>query len=126
MSDKPIMTPGPDHPITIRQDGARVTATAGGRTIADSSATLTLQEADYPPVRYFPRADVDMAVLERTEHSTYCPFKGDASYYSVRTGDTVVDNAVWTYEEPHPAMVEIKDYVAFYPDRVQVSEAATA
>ncbi|WGL50744.1 DUF427 domain-containing protein [Nocardioides sp. BP30] len=123
MSDKPIKTPGPDHPITIEHDGARVTAAVGGRTIADSSATLTLQEADYPAVRYFPRADVDMAVLARTDHATYCPFKGDASYFSVRTDDGVLDNAVWTYEEPHPAMTEIKEYLAFYPDRIQVTEA---
>lgn len=124
MSDKPIMLPGPGHPITVTHDGRRVRATAGGRTIADSAATLTLQEASYPAVRYFPRADVDMVALERTARTTYCPFKGDASYYSIHTDEGLLDNAVWTYEEPHPAMAEIKEYVAFYPDRVEVVEVS--
>ena len=120
MSQKPIKVPGPDHPITVTRGGTRVTATAEGRTIADSTATLTLQEGRYPAVEYFPRADVDMSQLERTEHATYCPYKGDASYYSLRTDDRLLDNAVWTYETPHPALAEIKEYVAFYPDRVDV------
>jgi uncharacterized protein (DUF427 family) len=120
MSQKPILLPGPDHPITVTRTGHRVTATAEGRTIADSTATLTLQEGRYPAVEYFPRADVDMSQLERTEHATYCPYKGDASYYSLRTDDRLLDNAVWTYETPHPALAEIKEYVAFYPDRVDV------
>lgn len=124
MSEKLVKVPGPDHPITIEHRGRHVVATANGRTIADSSATLTLQEADYPPVEYFPRADVDMSVFDRTEHTTYCPFKGDASYYSIRTDDGVLDNAVWTYETPYPAVAEIKEYVAFYPDRVEVREAS--
>ena len=120
MSDKPIKVPGPEHPITVTRAGHRVTATAGGHTIADSTGTLTLQEGHYPAVEYFPRADVDMAQLERTEHATYCPYKGDASYYSLRTDDGLLDNAVWTYETPHPALAEIQEYVAFYPDRVDV------
>ncbi|MDH2415646.1 DUF427 domain-containing protein [Nocardioides sp. CER19] len=124
MSQKPVLAPSPDHPITVRRDGARVTAVVGDRTIADSSATLTLQEADYPAVQYFPRADVNMSLLERTEHSTYCRYKGDASYFSIRTDDGLLDNAVWTYETPHPAMAEIKEYVAFYPDRVRVGETS--
>jgi uncharacterized protein (DUF427 family) len=124
MSEKPIKVPGPDHPISVARTGRRVTATAAGRTIAESTATLTLQEADYPAVEYFPRADVDMTQLERTEHATYCPYKGDASYYSVRTDGGLLDNAVWTYETPHPAMAEIKEYVAFYPDRVEVRETS--
>jgi uncharacterized protein (DUF427 family) len=126
MSDKPIKVPGPDHPITVSRDGVRIVATVGGRTIADSAATLALQEASYPVVRYFPREDVDMAALERTEHSTYCPFKGDASYFSVRTEDGLLDNVVWTYESPHPAMLEIADHVAFYPDRIEVTEVGAA
>lgn len=124
MSHKPVMVPGPDHPITVRREGARVTVTVGGRTIADSSATLTLREAGYPAVQYFPRADVDMALLERTDHASYCPYKGDASYFSIRTDDRLLDNAVWTYETPHPAMAEIREYVAFYPSRVEIIEAS--
>jgi uncharacterized protein (DUF427 family) len=120
MSEKPIKLPGPDHPITVQRSGRRVTATANGRRVADSSATLTLQEAGYPAVEYFPRADVDMSTFERTDRATYCPYKGDASYYSIRTSDELLDDVVWTYETPHPALAEIKEYVAFYPDRVDV------
>lgn len=120
MSHKPVLLPGPDHPITVERRGERVTATAGGRVIADSTATLTLQEAGYPAVEYFPRADVDMTAFERSEHTTYCPYKGEASYYDVVTDGSTLDHAVWTYETPHPALAEIKEYVAFYPDRVDV------
>jgi uncharacterized protein (DUF427 family) len=123
MSAKPTRTPGPDHPITVTPNSARLLATAAGRTIADSTATLTLQEASYPPVHYFPRADVDMSLLEPTAHATYCPYKGDAGYFSVRAGEVVLENAVWTYERPYPAVAEIEEYVAFYPDRVEVREA---
>ena len=122
MSEKPIKVPGPDHPITVQRTGTRVTATANGRRIAESSATLTLEEAGHPGIAYFPRADVDLSALERTDHSTYCPYKGDASYYSIRTDDGLLENVVWTYETPHPALAEIKEYVAFYPDRVDVQE----
>jgi uncharacterized protein (DUF427 family) len=125
MSEKPIMLPSPEHPITVERTGTRVTATVGGRTVADSTATLTLQEASYPAVEYFPRADVDMSLLERTDHSTYCPFKGDAGYFSIRTEDGVLENVVWTYDAPHPAMAEIAEYVAFYPDRVEVRALTT-
>jgi uncharacterized protein (DUF427 family) len=123
MSPKPRLTPGPDHPITVTPSSTRFTATVGGRTVADSSATLTLQEASYPPVHYFPRADVDMTLLEQTDHATYCPFKGDAGYFSVRTDDGLLENVVWTYEQPYDAVAEIRDHVAFYPDRVEVREA---
>lgn len=126
MTAKPIKTPGPDHPITVQRTGRRVTATAAGQTIADSTATLTLQEADYPAVEYFPRADVDMSRLERTDHATYCPYKGDASYYSVRSDSGQLDNAVWSYETPHPALAEIEGYVAFYPNRVEVTVGASS
>jgi len=122
MSNKRIKLPGPDHPITVERAGNHVTATVDGRTIAESTGTLRLQEARYPAVQYFPRADVDMSLLERTEHATYCPYKGDASYFSIRTDDGLLDNAVWTYETPHPALAEIQEYVAFYPDRVEIRE----
>jgi uncharacterized protein (DUF427 family) len=120
MSERRVLTPGPDHPITIEPNPSRVVVTAGGRVIADTRAALTLREANYPAVQYIPRADAGLSTLERTEHATYCPYKGDASYFSVRAGEewTGAENAVWTYEAPYDAVVEIKDHLAFYPDRV--------
>ena len=118
MSAKPIKIPGPDHPITIERNPERVVVSLGGHVIADSREALVLKEAAYPPVQYIPRRDVDMTLLERTAHSSYCPFKGDASYYSIPVGGPRSANAVWTYETPYPAVAEIKDHLAFYPDRV--------
>ena len=83
MTEKLIKVPGPDHPITVEPAATRVTATVAGRTIADSTSTLALSEAGYPMVYYFPRSDVDMGSLERTDHASYCPYKGDASYFSI-------------------------------------------
>jgi uncharacterized protein (DUF427 family) len=118
MTDRPIKIPGPDHPITIETNPSRVVVKVGGKIIADTSDALTLREASYPPVQYIPRRDVDMAALARSEHITYCPYKGDASYYSIAVGGDRSLNAVWTYESPFEAMAQIKDYIAFYPDRV--------
>jgi len=118
MVDKPMKIPGPDHPISIEASRSRVVVTVGGRVIADSRSALTLREASYPAVQYFPRGDVDMAALTRSEHTTYCPYKGEASYYSIPAGGDRSRNAVWTYETPFEATAQIKDYVAFYPDRV--------
>jgi uncharacterized protein (DUF427 family) len=122
MTDKPVLTPGPDHPITVEAAPNRVVVTFAGHTIADSKGALALREANYPARYYIPREDVDLSVLERTEHETYCPFKGDAAYYSIRTGDDVAENVVWTYEQPYPAVAEIKDHLAFYPGQVEISE----
>lgn len=118
--NKPVRIPGPDHPIAITPTRKRVVVKAGGRIIADTHNGLTLQEASYPPVQYIPRADVDMAQLARTAHSTYCPYKGDASYYSLSNAE----NAVWSYETPHPAMAAIKEHLAFYPDHVDSIEVS--
>jgi uncharacterized protein (DUF427 family) len=118
MADKPMKIPGPDHPISIEANLSRVVVTVDGQVIANSRAALTLREASYPPVLYFPRADVDMAALMRSEHTTYCPYKGEASYYSIPAGGDRSRNAVWTYETPFEAMAQIKGYVAFYPDRI--------
>src|SRR6266852_4287704 len=118
MSDRPVKIPGPDHPISIEANPSHVVVTAGGKVIADTRAALTLREASYPAVQYIPRRDVDMAALMRSEHTTYCPYKGDASYYSIPAGGDRSRNAVWTYEAPFEAMAQIKDYVAFYADRV--------
>jgi uncharacterized protein (DUF427 family) len=114
--------PGPDHPITITPNAKRVRVTFGGQVIADTTKALTLQEASYPAVLYIPRADAKMDLLKKTDHATHCPYKGDASYYSVAADGKTADNAVWSYEQPFPAMAEIKDYLAFYPNRVDKIE----
>lgn len=115
---KTVKIPGPDHPITIEPANARVVVVVGGKTIADSTGALTLREAAYPAVHYIPREDVDMAQLVRTGHTTYCPFKGDCSYYSIPVGGERSINAIWTYEEPFDAVAAIGSYMAFYADRV--------
>jgi uncharacterized protein (DUF427 family) len=121
MSERQIKTPGPDHPITIEKNPNRVVISVGGQVLADTSSALTLREAKYPDIQYIPRADVDMAKLARTAHTTYCPFKGDCSYYSLPGGERGI-NAVWTYEAPFSAVEAIKEYLAFYPDRVDITE----
>ena len=113
-----MKVPGPDHPITITPTARRVVVTVGGRVVADSRNALTLQEARYPAVQYVPLADVDLSLLERTTHATYCPYKGDCAYYSVPAGGERAVNAVWTYEQPFDAVAAIRGHVAFYPDRV--------
>ena len=118
MSDKPVLQPGPNHPITVDKNPARVTVTVAGQVVADTRRALTLREADYPAVQYIPIEDVDRSLLARTETGSYCPFKGDASYYSIPVGGDRSVDAIWVYEDPHQAVAEIKDHVAFYPDRV--------
>jgi uncharacterized protein (DUF427 family) len=118
MQTRPMLTPGPDHPITISPNPDRVVVTLGGRVIADTRHALTLQEASYPAAQYIPRADVDMTLLHATAHTTYCPYKGDCSYFSIPLGGERSVNAVWSYERPYPAVAAVKDHLAFYPDRV--------
>lgn len=118
--------PGPDHPITLTPNPARVLVRVAGALIADSRDALTLRESSYPPVQYIPRKDVDMKLLERNDFTTYCPYKGDCSYYSIPTGGERSINAVWTYETPYSALAQIKDYVAFYPTRVDAIEERPA
>jgi len=119
---KTTKIPGPDHPITIERNTHRIVVTVAGRVVADTRAALTLREASYPPVQYIPRKDVDTALLERTDHSTYCPYKGDCAYYSIPLGGVRSTNAVWTYESPYAAVAAIRDHLAFYPDRVDSIE----
>ena len=120
--NKPVRLPGPDHPITIAPNEKRVTVSAAGRTIAETNAALTLREANYPPVQYIPREDTDMMLLHRSDHTTYCPYKGEASYFSIPSLGEAGKNAVWTYEAPYDAVSAIKDRLAFYVDRVTVNE----
>ena len=124
MNGKPIKIPGPDHPITITPLKGRVTVIVAGRRVADTHEALTLKEATYPPVQYIPRKDVDWVQLQRTAHQTYCPYKGECAYYSIPAGGERSINAAWTYEAPYAAASEIREYMAFYPDRVDVIEVA--
>jgi uncharacterized protein (DUF427 family) len=126
MATRTMKIPGPGHPITIEPNPARVVVSLGGRVIADTRAALTLREATYPPVQYVPRKDVDMSLLERTSHATYCPYKGDCAYYSIPLGGERSVNAVWSYEAPYEAVAQIKDHLAFYPNRVDSIEERPA
>ena len=110
--------PGPDHPITLAANPKRVRVLFNGRIVADTVRALTLREASYPPVQYIPREDADLALFSRTAHKSHCPYKGDAAYFNLNVDGRVSQNAVWTYEAPYPAMAEIKEYLAFYPSRV--------
>jgi uncharacterized protein (DUF427 family) len=117
-----IRIPGPDHPITIEHNPKRVVVSIGGTVLADSRDALTLREAGYPAVHYIPRKDVDMTLLERSAHATYCPYKGDCAYFSIPSGGERAVNAVWTYEAPYDAVAAIRDCLAFYPKRVDAIE----
>ena len=116
-----ILTPGPEHPITIEPTGERVVVRIDGAVVAETTDALTLREASYAPVQYIPIADVDAKLLRRTDGSTYCPFKGDASYYALKQGEGEIEDAIWTYEEPYEAVAEIEGRVAFYPQNVEIT-----
>jgi uncharacterized protein (DUF427 family) len=122
MTARTIKIPGPDHPITIERNPKRVVVTLGGKVIADTTEALTLREASYAAVQYIPRKDVDMAALERSDNQSYCPYKGEAAYFSIPAGGERSVNAIWTYEAPYDAVAEIKDHLAFYPDRIDAIE----
>ena len=116
--------PGPDHPITITANPRRVRVSVGGVVIADTTHALTVKEASYPAVQYVPRGDANMELLARTERTTHCPYKGDASYFSINANGKSIENSIWTYETPFPAMTEIAGHLAFYPDKVTIEEVA--
>jgi uncharacterized protein (DUF427 family) len=124
MADRIVKQPGPDHPITIARNPKRVVVTLAGRVIADTTEALTLREARYPPVHYIPRKDADMAALARSAAATWCPYKGEASYFGIPAGGARSAEAAWSYEAPHAAVAAIKDHLAFYPDRVDAIEEA--
>jgi uncharacterized protein (DUF427 family) len=119
---RPVRIPGPDHPITIEPNPGHVIVRAGGRVIADTRSALTLREAGYAPVQYVPLSDVERELLTPSDHETYCPFKGDASYYSVPVAGERGLNAVWEYRDPYDAVAAIRGHVAFYPDQVEIDE----
>lgn len=120
MTRRQMLKPSPEHPIEIARAGRRVIVKVDGRPIAQTEDALELREAKYPPVLYIPRADVRMERLQRSEHGTYCPFKGDANYYSLPELGERGRNAVWTYETPYEAVAVIQNHLAFYPDRVEI------
>lgn len=119
MNDRLVLEPGPEHPITITPTGRRVTVRVDGAVVADTDDALTLQESSYPAVQYLPLADVVPGVLTRSDTSTYCPYKGEAGYYDVAG----VPDAIWTYEQPYPAVAAIAGRVAFYPDKADITLA---
>ena len=119
---KEVKIPGPDHPITITPARGRMRVMVAGKLIAQSSRALILEEGGYPPVFYIPREDADMSLLDRTPHYSYCPYKGDCSYFSIPAGGARSEFAVWTYEEPYDAVASIRNYLAFYPTRVDAIE----
>jgi uncharacterized protein (DUF427 family) len=125
-ASRPAKIPGPDHPITVEPSTRRVVVKVAGRVVADTRNALVLKEANYPAVQYIPREDVDMSLLERTEHASYCPYKGEASYYSIPSGGERATNAVWTYEHPYDSVASIKNHVAFYATRIDGIEELEA
>jgi uncharacterized protein (DUF427 family) len=126
MLEKVIKKPGPDHPITIERNPNRVVVTVAGNVIADTTKALVLREARYGAVQYIPREDVNMALLKRSQTQSYCPYKGDASYFSIPVAGERSIDAIWTYETPYEAVAPIKEYLAFYPNRVDAIEEHAA
>jgi uncharacterized protein (DUF427 family) len=123
--DKEIRIHGPDHPITISPTEGKVRVTVTGGVVAESTQALRLEEKGYPPVYYLPRNDADMSLLVRTKHYTHCPYKGDCTHYSIPIGGAKSEYAVWTYERPYEAVASIREYLAFYPLRVDAIEVVS-
>jgi uncharacterized protein (DUF427 family) len=121
VASRPVLQPGPDHPITITPTGSRVVVKAGDEVVAESDGALTLREANYPPVQYVPAADVKADLAGPTGTASYCPYKGDCSYYSVTTPDGEIADVAWSYAEPYEAVAEIAGYLAFYPNKVTIT-----
>lgn len=113
--------PGPDHPITIEKNPERVTVRVGGQVVADTTAALELRESSYPAVQYVPLTDVDQSLLSETDTTTYCPYKGEASYYSLKSADGELTDAIWTYRAPYDAVAPVAGHVAFYPNKVDIT-----
>jgi uncharacterized protein (DUF427 family) len=126
MTSRPVLEPTAEHPITIDPTGKHVVVRVNGDIVADTYRALQLQESTYAAVQYIPLEDVVQDRLTRTDTSTYCPYKGEAAYYSVTTaaGDTV-DDVIWFYDQPYPAVAAIAGHVAFYPDKAEVAVGDT-
>lgn len=120
-AERPVLEPGPDHPITITPTASRVVVKVGDEVIADSANALTLQESNYPGAQYIPVADVTAPLTGPTGTSSYCPYKGDCSYFSITTGDGEITDVAWSYQQPYPSVAEIAGYLAFYPNKVTIS-----
>jgi uncharacterized protein (DUF427 family) len=115
--------PGADHPIAIEKNPKRVKIIFNGQVIANTTRSLELREATLPPVQYIPRENVDMNLLEPSNHSTHCPYKGDTGYFSINADGKTAENAVWYYATPYPAVLQIQGYLAFYPSKVDSIES---
>ncbi len=124
-SEKQVLQPGPDHPISVEPDTGTVTVSVEGLRIAETKRALILREATYPPVYYIPLEDVEPSQLVATDNSSYCPFKGDANYYSVPAGGERSVNAVWEYRDPFPAVAQIAAHVAFFADKVEIERVSS-
>ena len=124
MSSRPVKIPGPDHPITIAANPNCIEVRLQGHLIARTSRALTMREGGYPPVHYIPRTDTEMPLLRDSTHTTYCPFKGEAGYFSIVLENGGAENAVWFYAEPFAAVSEVRDHLAFYADKVEITEVA--
>jgi uncharacterized protein (DUF427 family) len=120
MTERTVLQPTAEHPITVSATGRHVTVRVNGEVVAETDAALTLQESTYPAVQYVPMADVVGSALQRSDTTTYCPFKGDATYYHVTAGGDTVEDVIWTYEQPYPAVGDIVGHVAFYADKADV------
>jgi uncharacterized protein (DUF427 family) len=123
MTERPVLQPSATHPITVTPTGKHVTVRVNGEVVADTTDAVTLQESTYPAVQYVPLADVVQTALAPSDTTTYCPFKGDASYYHVTVGGDTVEDVIWTYEQPYAAVADIAGRVAFYPDKAEVTVA---
>jgi uncharacterized protein (DUF427 family) len=118
MALSPAFAKHPDHRVDVEARSGRVRVEFAGETIADSTRCLSVRESHHSEVVYFPRDDVRMQCVERSEYSTFCPFKGTATHWTLRVGDRVAENAIWSYEEPYDQVAELRECMAFYVDRV--------
>ncbi|MBY3989547.1 DUF427 domain-containing protein [Rhodococcus fascians] len=120
MTERVILEPSPEHPVTVKPTEGQVTVYINGQQIAESTKALTLNESNYPAVQYIPMGDVDAGLLQKSSTTSYCPYKGDAEYFSVATESGNVEDVIWTYNAPFPAVALIGGHVAFYTDRAEV------
>lgn len=123
MSERVAVEPTAEHPITVTPTGRHVVVRVNGEVVAETDAALTLQESTYPAVQYVPLADVSQSALTRSDTTTYCPYKGEANYYHLSAAGDTVDDAIWTYEQPYPAVARIEGHVAFYASKAEVTVA---